>query len=84
MKYSPTDYVNPRVGKFPRMPDITIRGIFQDGGRSLKFIKHIRQFTHSRNAIDKQKYEIRYSLCLPDKCRKKVLLPLSFNIEHFC
>ena len=34
----------------------------QDGGRLLKFVKHFRKFSEQLNAMDKQKYEIKYSI----------------------
>ena len=34
----------------------------QDGGQLLKFVKHSRTFSEQLNAMDKQKYEIKYSI----------------------
>ena len=34
----------------------------QDGGRLLKFAKHFRKVSEQLNAMDKQKYEIKYSI----------------------
>ena len=34
----------------------------QDGGRLLKFVKHFRKLSEQQNAMDKQKYEIKYSI----------------------
>ena len=34
----------------------------QDGGQLLKFVKHSRTFSEQLNAMDKQKYEIKYSV----------------------
>jgi hypothetical protein len=34
----------------------------QDGGRLLKFVKYFRKLSEQQNAMDKQKYEIKYSI----------------------
>jgi hypothetical protein len=34
----------------------------QDGGLLLKFVKHFRKVSEQLNAMDKQKYEIKYPL----------------------
>jgi hypothetical protein len=51
----------------------------QDGGQLLQFVKHFRKFSEQLNAMDEQKYEIKYSInvSLMNTDNKK-LLPLPF------
>ena len=54
----------------------------QDGGRQLKFRKCYCDIPPQLYAVERQKYEIRYSMGKPDKPgEKKFLVPLSFNVK---
>jgi hypothetical protein len=42
----------------------------QDDGRLLKFVKHFRKLSEQLNAMDKQKYEIKYAISKLNKYRQ--------------
>jgi hypothetical protein len=42
----------------------------QDGGRLLKFVKQFRKLSEQLNAMDEQKYEIKYSISKLNKYRQ--------------